>query len=136
MTDDRVRAFEKLLPPYESFIWPIQMMVSFVNIKSVVQNITGWGSSERIMVLAGQDDAITTKKIMYQMVNVYRAAVKSLVKDKKLEVECDESTGTEDKDNHGEGVNYAVVPFAGHHMQNDVNWEYGAKKVLAFYEKL
>ncbi|MCV5073652.1 hypothetical protein OFB51_27050, partial [Escherichia coli] len=52
----------------------------------------------------------------------------------EVEVEGEGSGGF--KDTAGRGVRFALVPGAGHHCQNDVGWEVGARKVLAFYREL
>lgn len=52
----------------------------------------------------------------------------------EVEVEGEGSGGP--KDTAGRGVRFALVPGAGHHCQNDVGWEVGARKVLAFYRQL
>jgi hypothetical protein len=45
-----------------------------------------------------------------------------------------EGQGGEDTTANGTRVTW--VPGAGHHLQNDVQWQVGAEKLLAFYEQL
>jgi hypothetical protein len=140
MPEEKVRMFEKLLSPYESFLWPIGMLRPFVNVKNILQQISGWGSlstSERVMVLAGGEDKLMTRSIMHAMADAYRSGLKELVAAKKIKATISEEVKVmEEGDDVGQGVRFAVVPFAGHHMQNDVPWEVGAKKILSFYEQL
>jgi len=64
--------------------------------------------------------------------------VSRLLESRKIDgqVEEDQIEGKGDMDNVAQGVRQCFVPGAGHHLQNDVMWEVGAKKLLDFYEQL
>lgn len=131
-----VKSFEQNLVPYESFLWPIGMNLPFVNVTRMVQNILGWGVGERILCLVGSGDRLTSQNIMSNLASAHRSTFTQLVREKKIEAKIEEVNSAGGEDTAGEGVRFAVVPKAGHHLQNDLQWELGAKKFLAFYEKL
>jgi hypothetical protein len=37
-----VKKFEVLMPEYESVVWPLAMIFSFVNVSNVLKSIVGW----------------------------------------------------------------------------------------------
>ncbi|RYO95971.1 hypothetical protein DL765_011709 [Monosporascus sp. GIB2] len=131
--------FQQHLSRYESFLWPIGMLLPFVDAKKVLQNITGWGASDKLLIMAGTGDKMMTKNVQEKAANTYRIAFSELVKDKKLEAKDEEVrplAGEGGMDNSGRGVRLAWVPGAGHHLQNDAMWEIGAEKLLAFLQQL
>lgn len=144
--DSYVARFQTHINAYESFLWPLGMMVPFANAANVVRRVAGWGhgGGQRILVLAGGRDRLMTMDVMEQLAGFYRQALKSLLRDKKLDAVYGPLGGSvdgEDSAKQGvetdaDGVRLAVVPSAGHHMQNDVEWELGAEKLLAFYRQL
>ncbi|KAM0323008.1 hypothetical protein ACHAQA_009107 [Verticillium albo-atrum] len=124
---------------YESFWWPMTMLRPFVDSGRLVESIGGWGRGERIMVMTGTLDKLMTHDIMVQLADTYRKAVARLVGEKKLDAKLDEVrplSGEGGQDNEGLGVRLAWVEGAGHHLQNDLSWEVGAKKLLEFHEQL
>jgi hypothetical protein len=142
-TDAYVEAFQDKASPYESFIWALGMTKPFINQQNVLSQITGWGSGsgngQSVMVLSGELDKIMTLPIMEDLGHTYRTTYSSMVQEKRLQGEDAEVvpiSGEGDRDNTGHGVRYCLVPRAGHHLQNDVTWEIGAQKLLAFYEQL
>lgn len=138
-TDAYVEAFQDRISPYESFIWALGMTKPFINQQNLVSQIQGWGRGQRIMVLAGELDKIMTLRIMEDLAHMYRVGYSSMAQQNKLPGEDTEVVpleGEGGRDNTGHGVRYCVVPGAGHHLQNDVTWEIGARKLLAFYEQL
>lgn len=138
-TDAYVETFQDRASPYESFIWALGMTKPFINPQNALSQITGWGSGERVMVLSAELDKIMTLPIMEDLADMYRATYSAMVREKKLQGNDPEVVplaGEGDGDNTGHGVRYCVVPRAGHHLQNDVTWEIGAQKLLAFYEQL
>ncbi|KAM7204778.1 putative Abhydrolase domain containing protein [Rhypophila sp. PSN 637] len=148
-TDEYIENFHKLGSPYESFLWPLGMGYKFVDPARVLGQISGWGTkgpdNDRVLVLAGDGDKIMTYPVMEKLAWFYRRAWAGLVRDKKLDAAASSSDGGDDVrslaadgglDSAGQGVRLAVVPGAGHHLQNDVQWEIGAKKLLEFYEQL
>ncbi|OLN92154.1 hypothetical protein CCHL11_01374 [Colletotrichum chlorophyti] len=139
MPESAVLEFQKHANRYESFLWPISMMKPFANVANIVSSIGGWGSGERILILTGTQDKMMTFSVMSNMAAFYRNGFAELVSGKKVDAKVDvvePVDGEGDKDNAGSGVRLAWVLGAGHHLQNDVTWEVGAKKLLAFYEQL
>lgn len=67
MPTQKVQAFEKPLSPYESFLWPIGMLQPFVNVHNILQGIVGWGTSNRLMILSGENDKLMTTSIMHKV---------------------------------------------------------------------
>uniref|UniRef100_L2GEA8 Alpha beta hydrolase fold protein n=1 Tax=Colletotrichum fructicola (strain Nara gc5) TaxID=1213859 RepID=L2GEA8_COLFN len=100
---------------------------------------SGWGTSTRILILTGTQDKLMTHGVMQKLAGTFRHAFAQLVGEKKLDAKVDtvNSTGSEgSEDDEGCGVRLAWIHGAGHHLQNDVMWEVGAKKLLDFYEQL
>ena len=131
-TDAYVEAFQDRINPYESLRWALGMMKPFANGEKVLEQISGGGSGQRLMVLAGEHDKIMTVPIMRDLAQWYRTKYNFLVADDEVVP----LPGEGDQDNVGHGVRYCVVPKSGHHLQNDVLWEIGAHKLLAFYQQL
>lgn len=155
-TDEYIEEFHKLGSPYESFWWPLGMGYKFADPLRILQSISGWGgvaehnTQDKVLILAGGGDKIMTHDVMVRLAGFYRSAWKSLVGAKKIDADVDtgSSSGNGDADvvrslpgeggldTSGQGVRHVVVPGAGHHLQNDVQWEVGARKLLEFYEQL
>ncbi|KAL2265273.1 hypothetical protein VTJ83DRAFT_6373 [Remersonia thermophila] len=142
-----VKAFHDRLTPYESFLWSLGMSKPFVNMRNVVSQIAGWDKDtsvmvkrQNLMILAGESDTLMRVPIMEDLANAYRVACAGLASQKKkprdVGAEVIPVEGAGDRDNTGHGVRFCLVPKAGHHMQNDIPWEVGAQKLLAFYEQL
>ncbi|KAF2838796.1 alpha/beta-hydrolase [Patellaria atrata CBS 101060] len=116
--DERVDEFAKEMSYYESYLWPIGMMFgSFVNVKNILQQIVGWGIGERVLILAAENDRLMSVEQMQRAADTYRTGVTDLVGTKKLETKR-------------QGVRFGLVRGAGHHLQNDLQWEDGAEKFL------
>ncbi|KAK8087384.1 hypothetical protein PG994_002358 [Apiospora phragmitis] len=132
--------FQRHLNRFESFWWPIGMMAPFVDARKLLGNILGWdGSSDRILIMAGTGDKLMTRDVQVQAAQMYRNAVSDMVKEKKLEADSApvrKLDGEGGQDDSGQGVRLAWVPGAGHHVQNDVQWEVGAAKLRAWLEQL
>ncbi|KAK4122776.1 alpha/beta-hydrolase [Parathielavia appendiculata] len=138
-TDAYVEAFHEKISRYESFLWPLAMTKPFVNPQNIISQIAGWGSGQRIMVLAGERDKLVSLDIKEDLAQMYRTKYSAMVQEKQLQAEdaaVVPLSGESGPDNAGHGVRFCVVPNAGHHLQNDVTWETGAEKLLAFYEQL
>lgn len=138
-SDAYVETFQDRACPYESFIWALGMTKPFVTQHNVVSQISNWGSGERIMVLSAELDKIMTLPIMRDLAHEYRMSYSSMVRQKKLQAEDTAVVplaGAGDRDSIGHGVMHCVVPKSGHQLQNDVTWEVGAEKLLAFYKQL
>lgn len=128
---EQVRGFEMQMPEYESMVWPLGQMFPFVNVRGVLSNILGWesGGESRLLVVAGELDQLMGVKLMRDMARVYGCAVQ-----KYLPV----GSNVKSKENAEEDdrVGFEVVNASGHHLQNDLHWEEGAKKIQAFLEQL
>lgn len=121
-------------------------MVPFANAATIIRKVTGWGqgNGQRILVLAGGRDMLMTMDIMEKLAGFYRQPLRSLMRDKKLDAvdgpvgqsEDAEKSSKRGVDTDADGVWLCVVPSAGHHMQNDVEWAVGAQKLLWFYRQL
>ncbi|KAI1813624.1 alpha/beta-hydrolase [Poronia punctata] len=137
---DKLVEFQSRLSRYESFLWPLGMFLRFVDPKRLMCNITGWGKSPRVLVMVGTEDKLMTREVTERTAEIYRAAFSELVSEKKLEVEDGDvqclGKGCSVKDDVGHGVELAWVQGAGHHLQNDMNWEIGAEKLLEFVRRL
>jgi hypothetical protein len=140
LDDDYVEKFQEKASPYESFLWIMGMRKTFVNPQTVLSQISSWGKSDQsMMVLRGEVDKIMPKDEMDKLAGFYRKAFSGLVAQKKLDVEDTDIQplqGEGGQDNTGHGVRISMVPKAGHHMQNDITWEVGARKLLDFYSQL
>lgn len=134
--ESQVKKFEQHIVPYESFLWPLGMNLPFVNVRRMIQGIMGWGVGERILILVGGGDRLTSKDIKSRLATEHRSTFASLVREKKIEAKVEEVRSLGGEDTAGEGVRFAVVPEAGHHLQNDLQWELGAQKLLDFYNQL
>jgi hypothetical protein len=98
--------------------------------------------------MTGTGDVIMTRDVMVRLGGVYRAGMRALVEVKKADQksEAEEGDGNDGRvgklsgeggqDERGDGVRVTWVPGAGHHLQNDVQWQVGAEKLLAFYHQL
>jgi pimeloyl-ACP methyl ester carboxylesterase len=124
--EENVREFERWMSPWESMLWPLYMMRSFVSFPRVVQNITGWNRGSRICVVAGTQDKLMGVVLIEKLADCLRAAVKENAADKKIDSPKDVE----------EGVKLVIVRDAGHHLQNDSVWGDGARQLLEFFEAL
>lgn len=140
LSDAYVNAFQSRSSPYESFLWPLGMSYPFADPQRVLGQISSWGRAPQgLMVLYGGIDVIMNKTQMEKLGQFYRTAFSALVGKEKLGAEDRGVTslaGEVGETSVGHGVRVGVVPGAGHHLQNDVTWEIGAKKLLEFYDQL
>lgn len=78
-----VASFEPEMCEYESMLWPLGMMFPFVNTTNVLRNILGWkkddGKQKRLLVVAGEEDALMGVTLMRQMAVVYRGVVEKVL---------------------------------------------------------
>ncbi|KAF1928001.1 uncharacterized protein M421DRAFT_101376 [Didymella exigua CBS 183.55] len=138
-----VKGLESLLSLYESMLWPMQVLFSFVSGLDVAGAIVGWslrkapepngssGVAPRLLVLAGKKDVLCTPGILEDAANRHSAAFHHCVRAGKLDGISEDDVGRGDK-----GVIFAVTEGLGHHLQNHVEWERGAKEVLEWAEQL
>ncbi|KAF1982194.1 alpha/beta-hydrolase [Aulographum hederae CBS 113979] len=151
--DSKVREFETRMPHSESFLWPLGMLFRFVDFRNVVRGISGWGGNRflsnsgqamgqhRILVLAGGEDKLVSPDLCLRLASEIRGAYSELVAEKKIEAsntekEREVKETSPEVETEGQGVWYRRVPGAGHHFQNDLQWEEGAGKLLEWYEQL
>lgn len=116
---EMVEAFMRNMPTYESFLWPLNLMFRVADPSKVLSNIKQVnqdGSNETLLVMAGEEDKLMSLDLMERQVAEYRSA---------SEKEKGEST-----------VRYEVIKGAGHHLQNDLQWEDGADVLLDWYTQL
>ncbi|KAM0248202.1 hypothetical protein ACHAP5_003584 [Fusarium lateritium] len=98
---------------YESYLWPFSMMHSFASASSIFRHTRNEGASgEKVLVMAGTQDKLMTASVTENTATFYR------------------KEGIEARD----GVKLRFVEGAGHHLQNDVQWEDGAEKLFDFYK--
>lgn len=115
------------------------MLRPFVEPEKLLSNITGWGTTDRVLIMAGIGDRLMTRDLQENSAKTYREAFSHLVKDGILEAKDYDVyplPGEGCMDNSGHGVRVAWVPGSGHHLQNDVTWEVGAEKLLDFIMQL
>ncbi|KLU89409.1 hypothetical protein MAPG_08380 [Magnaporthiopsis poae ATCC 64411] len=150
--DDYVLRFQARTSAYESFLWPLSMMRRFVDPARLLCRLWGWTSSsdgsgsstrsgQRILIMSGEGDKLMTPPVMRHLAATYRAAFADQANAKKIEVGHDSAevvplAGEGGVDDAGQGVRFCIAPGAGHHLQNDVEWEVGARKLLEFYKQL
>ncbi|KAF4564538.1 hypothetical protein EYR40_010704 [Pleurotus pulmonarius] len=131
--DSEVDAFAQKMSYYESFLWPLGMMLGrLVDVRNVVKRISGWESRGcSLMVLAAEKDRLMSIKQMKGAAEHYRGGLMDLIRTKKLD-----SVESGDPEGDVSGVRFRVVAGAGHHLQNDIQWHEGACEVVGFYEQL
>ncbi|KAK7415080.1 hypothetical protein QQZ08_012440 [Neonectria magnoliae] len=108
-----VTPFQRRMSRYESYRWPFSMMKPFATASSVLQHIHSGGAA-KLLVMAGSQDKLMTAQVTQDTAAFYRAAA----------------------DPEGKEVRLEIVEGAGHHLQNDVQWEDGAGKLHDFYKGL
>lgn len=105
--------FQRRLNRYESYGWPFSMMRPFATASSILRHIHNKGSSgNKVLVMAGSQDALMTPEVTQETAAFYRRVAEP----------------------EKEGVLMEFVKGAGHHLQNDVQWEDGAAKLFEFYK--
>jgi pimeloyl-ACP methyl ester carboxylesterase len=140
--DDKLEDFFQYLAESEAMLWFLGMIPQFADFERVVQRgIVGWDGektdSERILVMVGELDALMDVAMMRRLAARYRQVVRESIGEKKLvnvsDVGYSEVAFTEDREN---GVRLVVVKGAGHHVQNDLQWEVGAWRIADFLQQL
>ncbi|KAL6414462.1 Arylesterase-like protein [Ilyonectria robusta] len=105
--------FQRRMNRYESYGWPFSMMRPFASASSILRHIhNGGASGTKLLVMAGSQDKLMNAQVTQETTAFYRAAA----------------------DPESEVVRMEIVEGAGHHVQNDVQWEDGAEKLLSFYK--
>lgn len=116
-------------------------MRTFVSFSRIVKNVAGMGEpGTRICVIAGSEDTLVGVNIPKRLAGILRDSVKALTENKKADSSAvelmDEFETDEIYSDASLGVRYVVLKGAGHHFQNDIQQETGAKQLLAFIEQL
>lgn len=113
---ERVKQFEGLLSEIESLRWPIGMIRRFVNVPGVVRNILGWGlgTSQRVLVVAGEKDTLIGTELPALTANAYRVARRAMIQGdstggKAIDVVNDGDGSREQCD----GVRFVVINGSG-----------------------
>lgn len=110
--------FQRRMNRYESYQWPFSMMRPFASASSILQHVAIKEDHPRVLVMAGSQDKLMTPQVTRETTVFYRNAVAE--------------TETQSSANAEKAVHMEIVEGAGHHLQNDVQWEVGAEKVLEF----
>jgi pimeloyl-ACP methyl ester carboxylesterase len=122
------------------------MIPKFVDFRKVVErSIVGLGGSkpdsERILILVGELDVFMDVRTMHRLAKRYREAVRhSIGENEEGRVSSFEGHEVDGEqaymEDRGDGVRMVVVKGAGHHVQNDLQWEVGAQRVVDFLQQL
>ncbi|KAF4556254.1 Hypothetical protein D9617_1g081300 [Elsinoe fawcettii] len=123
---DKVPAFERLMSPFESLIWPSSMMSRFVSIKKILSNVAVSLDRPAILVVAAEKSRLMGPTMMSQVAGEYAIGVWDALVEQNKEVSAGQVARV---------VSYEVVKGAGHHLQNDIQWRDGAEKLAAFYRE-
>jgi pimeloyl-ACP methyl ester carboxylesterase len=119
MPQQTVAQFSTGLNRYEAYLWPFSMMAHFADAGRVLGQIRN-DAACKVLVLTGTEDRLMSAPIMERLGMFYR----------------DAAAAQGDSDLAGKAAEVAFVPGAGHHLQNDVGWEVGARRLLEFYERV
>lgn len=119
MPQQSVLQFASGLNRYESYLWPFSMMFSFADPRKILRQIRNDGKC-KVLVLTGSEDKLMTAPIMERLGAFYRDAAAEIGEGNLA----------------GSVAEVAFVPGAGHHLQNDTDWEVGARRLLEFYERI
>lgn len=118
---EKTEAFRRNMPTYESFLWPLNLMFRIADPRKVLGHIIDVASerkaTQRLLVMAGEQDKLMTMDLMTRQAAEYRIAAKTV--------------GGSDNN-----VAFEVIGGAGHHLQNDLQLEAGAEKLVEWYGKL
>ena len=130
------KEFEKRMPRMESMLWPLGMMRRFVSCPNIIRNVLGWGTTERIAVIAAEQDKLVDPLTAKKTAEEYREAFAAAAHSGDIEAKIPEVRISADGESIGSGARYYEVKGAGHHCQNDLRWEDAADKLLDFYQQL
>ena len=120
-------------------------MLPFINTRKVLQGILGWGGRltvghQRVMVLAGGQDTLMRPSLMARTadgyVRAYRNSINKAMLKSKLCKDVEKDDSRKSFLTTADGVRFVIVDGAGHHLQNDLQWEEGAKQILSFINQL
>jgi len=129
VSDSYVEAFHRRLSPFESFLWPFGMLLPFATPARIVGSVVGSAKGLKILVMGGERDIMTTPDVMRKLASRLREAIEGRSSRKQTD-------GEKSMDATTAGVRCVFVEGAGHHLQNDVQWKDGARKLFEFYERV
>ena len=130
-----VKVFERLLAPYESLMWPFQMIMPVGRAADILKGVSGWwekgkgGAKTCLLVVAGEKDVLCRPRILEALAGWYRGALKEGYPSSSANRDAAEREAEE-------GVRFRVVKGVAHHMQNEVEWEKGAEEILRWLKEL
>ncbi|PSK53993.1 Actin-related protein 2 [Elsinoe australis] len=122
---ERVSAFEKLMSPFESLIWPSSIMSRFVSVKKILQHVSVFLDRPAVLIMAAEKSRLMGVPMMRSMADEYAVGVRDIL----LQQGEDASSSQV-----AQAVSFEVVSRVGHHLQNDLNWREGAEKLAKFYQ--
>jgi hypothetical protein len=140
--NDKLEEFTQYLAESEAMVWAFGMIPKFANFRNIVdRSIAGLAGSkpdgDRILIVEGELDKLMDVPMLRRLANKYRNAVRESVGadgDTYAGHEViREEAYIEDRE---AGVRMVIVKGAGHHIQNDLQWEVGAQRVLHFLQQL
>jgi hypothetical protein len=121
----------------------MSMMFPFANSRKVTQGLLDWEveiCQQRIMILVGERDCLMDVPLMKKTAEGYRRAYRAAFGIKEMEHSESDKANDEENDKSAlvasDGVRFVIVKDAGHHLQNDLQWEEGAARILDFIEQL
>jgi pimeloyl-ACP methyl ester carboxylesterase len=131
---EKVKEFEKWMAPYEAMRWPSGLMGSwksgrnvFLDPQDILRHVVpNKPPSDRILIMMGTEDKLM-QGTQERSVAEYAEAMKKL--------RGGESPGLKELEAH-HGVRLVEIKGAGHHLQNDVQWEDGANALLLWLNQL
>ncbi|KAF1993231.1 alpha/beta-hydrolase [Amniculicola lignicola CBS 123094] len=152
-----VQPLERLLSPYESMLWPLQMMPSFVDAPTLLSQITGWTKpssstpssppslsssahqkiTPAMLILAASADILCPPSLLFSACQQYRSGFWDAVHRKKIAGVSEEDlrAGTE-MGSEGEWIRFVVVQGLAHHLMNESEWERGAEEICGWVRML
>ncbi|PNS21333.1 hypothetical protein CAC42_1112 [Sphaceloma murrayae] len=120
----KVSDFESLMPPFESLVWPSSIMGRFASVGNILRNITVSLDRSAVLIMAAEKSRLMGVPMMRNMAVEYTIGVGEALTQQDKEVASDRLADV---------VSFEVVKGAGHHLQNDLNWQEGADKLAKFY---
>jgi hypothetical protein len=92
------------------------------------------------LILVGELDVLMDVRMMHRLAARYRDAVRhSIGENVEGYVHSDKANRADTEaytEDRGDGVRMVVVRGAGHHVQNDLQWETGAQRIADLLQQL
>ncbi|KAK5046698.1 hypothetical protein LTR84_007459 [Exophiala bonariae] len=146
----RVPEFMRWMSNYEAMFWPFGMAGrgwgienrSWLATTDILSNIVQWNGSQKILVMIGTDDKMMGGTET-RMVREYCSGIQQMQVEKRIDADYDSTKPSikivRDKyvnESDYPGVRLVEVKGAGHHTQNDMQWEEAAEALRRFSEQL